>query len=293
MDNETPKITQAMIDAYDEYTHLTLDRRDFMEKLTRLAGSGAAAAAIAPLLAANPAAAEIVPADDPRLKGEDVKWPGSGGEMMGYLVRPADQDGKLPTVIVIHENRGLNAHIRDVARRMALEGFVALAPDYLSPLGGTPDDEEKARGMFEQLDPEQTVANGVATVAFLKGHESGNGKVGAVGFCWGGGTVNTLAVNAPDLAAGVAYYGRQANADAVPKIKAALLLHYAGQDERINAGIEAYKAALEAAGKDFTIHVYDGAQHAFNNHTSAARYNKEAADLAWSRTIAFLKEKLA
>jgi carboxymethylenebutenolidase len=287
-----PAITQAMIDAYDEYTHLTLDRRGFMEKLAKLAGSGAAAAAIAPLLAANPAAAEIVPADDARLKGEDITWPGSTGDMMGYLVRPADQNGKLATVIVIHENRGLNAHIRDVARRVALEGFVALAPDYLSPLGGTPADEDKAREMIGQLDAAQTAANGVATVAFLKGHELGTGKVGAMGFCWGGGAVNNLAAAAPDLAAGVAYYGRQADAGAVPGIKAALLLHYAGQDERINAGIDAYKAALEAAGKDFTIHIYEGAQHAFNNDTSAARYSQEAADLAWERTIAFFKEKL-
>ena len=289
-----PAITQAMIDAYDEYTHLTLDRRGFMEKLTRLAGSGAAAAAIAPLLAADPAAAEIVPADDARLKGEDITWAGSGGDMSGYLVRPADLDGKLPTVIVIHENRGLNAHIRDVARRVALEGIVALAPDYLSPLGGTPADEEKAREMFKELDPAQTVANGVATVEFLKGHELGTGKVGAMGFCWGGGAVNNLATAAPDLAAGVAYYGAQPKDPAqIAKINAALLLHYAGQDERINAGIDAYKAALEAAGKDFTIHVYEGAQHAFNNDTSAARYDKEAADLAWGRTIAFFKEELA
>jgi carboxymethylenebutenolidase len=288
-----PVITQAMIDAYDEYTHLTLDRRGFMEKLTKLAGSGAAAATIAPLLAANPAAAEIVPADDARLKGEDVSWPGATGDMMGYLVHPADQSGKLPAVIVIHENRGLNAHIRDVARRVALEGFVALAPDYLSPLGGTPADEEKAREMIGQLDPAQTAVNGVATVDFLQEHELGTGKVGAMGFCWGGGTVNNLAVAAPDLSAGVAYYGRQANTEDVPKIEAALLLHYAGQDERINAGIDAYKAALQAAGKDFTVYVYDGAQHAFNNDTSAARYNKEAADLAWGRTIAFFKEKLA
>ena len=289
-----PAITQAMIDAYDEYTHLTLDRRGFMEKLTRLAGSGAAAAAIAPLLAADPAAAEIVPADDARLKGEDITWAGSTGDMSGYLVRPADLDGKLPTVIVIHENRGLNAHIRDVARRVALEGFVALAPDYLSPLGGTPADEEKAREMFKELDPAQTVANGVATVEFLKGHELGTGKVGAMGFCWGGGAVNNLATAAPDLAAGVAYYGAQPkDPEQIARINAALLLHYAGQDERINAGIDAYKAALEAAGKDFTIHVYEGAQHAFNNDTSAARYDKEAADLAWGRTIAFFKEKLA
>ncbi len=289
----TPSITQAMIDAYDEYTHLSLDRRAFMEKLTQLAGSGAAAAAIAPLLAANPAAADIVSADDPQLKGADVEWPGATGDMTGYLVHPADQDGKLPAVMVIHENRGLNAHIRDVARRIALEGFVVLAPDYLSPLGGTPTDEDKAREMISKLDPSETIVNGVATVDFLEGHELGTGKVGAVGFCWGGGAVNTLATATPDLSAGVAYYGRQANAKDVPKIEAALLLHYAGQDERINAGIEPYRTALEAAGKDFTIYIYDGAQHAFNNDTSVARYDKAAADLAWGRTIAFLKEKLA
>ncbi len=289
-----PVITQAMIDAYDEYTHLTLDRRGFMEKLTMLAGSGAAAATIAPLLAANPAAAEIVAEADPRLKAQDVTWPGATGDMKGYLVHPADQSGKLPTIIVIHENRGLNAHIKDVARRLALEGFVVLAPDYLSPLGGTPADEDKAREMFGELDPAQTVANGVATVAFLKAHELGTGKVGAVGFCWGGGAVNMLATATPDLAAGVAYYGAQPkDPEQIARIRAALLLHYAGQDERINAGIDAYKAALEAAGKDVTIHVYEGVQHAFNNDTSKARYNKEAADLAWGRTIAFFREKLA
>ena len=288
----TPEITQAMINAYDEYTHLTLDRRGFMEKLTKLAGSGAAAAAIAPLLAANPAQAEIVPADDSRVKGEDITWKGATGDLMGYLARPAGETGKLPTIIVIHENRGLNAHTRDVARRMALEGFVALAVDYLSPLGGTPPDEEKAREMIGQLDPVQTVANGVATVEFLKGHEYGSGKVGAVGFCWGGGAVNNLAVASPDLGAGVAYYGAQPKAEDVPKIKAALLLQYAGKDDRINAGIDAYKAALEAGKKDFTIHIYEGAQHAFNNDTSAARYDKAAADLAWGRTVAFFKEKL-
>jgi carboxymethylenebutenolidase len=289
----TPEITQAMINAYDEYTHLTLDRRGFMEKLTKLAGSGAAAAAIAPLLAANSAQAAIVPEDDARLVAEDISWQGDGGEMKGYLVRPKDAAGKLPTVIVIHENRGLNPHIKDVARRLALEGFVALAPDFLSPLGGTPADEEKAREMFSQLDAAKTAANGVATVAFLEAYEAGNGKVGAVGFCWGGGTVNDLAVNAPDLDAAVAYYGRQPKAEDVAKIKAPLLLQYAGQDERINAGIDAYKAALTAAGKEFTVYVYDGAQHAFNNDTSEARYNKEAADLAWGRTVAFFKEKLS
>lgn len=288
-----PAITQAMIDAYDEYTHLTLDRRGFMEKLTKLAGSGAAAAAIAPMLAASSAQAAIVAEDDARVKAEDVTWPGDGGDIKGYLVKPADLSRKVGTVIVIHENRGLNAHIKDVARRVALEGFVALAPDFLSPAGGTPADEDKAREMIGQLNPTQTVANEIATVAFLKGHADGNGKVGAVGFCWGGGAVNDLAVNSPDLAAGVAYYGRQAKVEDVPKIKAALLLQYGGVDERINAGIPAYEEALKAAGKDYTVYVYEGAQHAFNNDTSEARYNKEAADLAWGRTVAFFKEKLA
>ncbi|MER9230906.1 dienelactone hydrolase family protein [Mesorhizobium sp. M0622] len=288
-----PAITQAMIDAYDEYTHLTLDRRRFMEQLTRLAGSGAAAAAIAPLLTANSAQAAIVAEDDPRVKGEDISYPGSGGEMKGYLVKPADQTGKLGTVIVVHENRGLNPHIRDVARRVALEGFVALAPDFMTPLGGTPDDENRARDLFSQLDPAQVAANAVATIAYLKRDKDGNGKVGAVGFCWGGGTVNMLAVNAPDLAAAVAYYGMQPKAEDVPKIKAPLMLHYAGLDTRTNAGIDAFKKELDAAHVEYSVYVYEGANHAFNNDTSAARYDKKAADLAWGRTIAFLKEKLA
>ncbi|MBN9070968.1 MAG: dienelactone hydrolase family protein [Rhizobiales bacterium] len=289
-----PQITQAMIDAYDEYTHLTLDRRGFMEKLTALAGSGAAAAAIMPMLAANSARAAIIAEDDPRLTTEEIKYPGAGTEMMGYLVKPAETTGKSGAVIVIHENRGLNGHIRDVARRVALEGFVALAPDFLSPLGGTPADEDRAREMFTKLDAETTAANGVKTIEFLKADGRSNGKVGAVGFCWGGGAVNNLAVAAPDLAAGVAYYGMQPkDPAAIAKIKAPLLLHYAGRDERINAGIEAYRKALEAAGKEFTIYVYDGAQHAFNNDTSQARYDKAAADLAWGRTIDFFRQKLA
>jgi carboxymethylenebutenolidase len=289
----SPAITQAMIDAYDEYTHLTLDRRRFMEQLTRLAGSSAAAAAIAPLLAANSAQAAVVANNDPRVKAQDITYPGSSGEMKGYLVKPAGLSGKLGTVIVIHENRGLNSHIKDIARRVALEGFVALAPDFLSPLGGTPADEDKARDMFTKLDARQVTADGLATIAYLKGDKDGNGKVGAVGFCWGGGAVNDLAVEAPDLAAGVAYYGMQPKAEDAAKIKAALLLHYAGLDERINAGIDAYKKALDAAHVKYTVYVYDGVNHAFNNDTSAARYDKKAADLAWGRTIAFLKEKLA
>jgi carboxymethylenebutenolidase len=286
------QITQAMIDAYDEYTHLTLDRRRFMERLTALAGSGAAAAAIAPLLAASSASAEMIAADDARLNARDVVYGGSSGEMKGYLVRPKDETGPLGSVIVIHENRGLNPHIRDVARRMALEGFIALAPDFLSPSGGTPDDEDKARDMIGKLDPAVTVADAEASLQFLAGLDGANGKVGAIGFCWGGGLVNRLATKSPELKAAVAYYGAQPPANDVPAIKAALLLHYAGLDERINAGIDAYRKALEENGKTFEIHVYDGVNHAFNNDTSAARYDKAAADLAWQRTVAFLKKHI-
>jgi len=286
------QITQAMIDAYDEYTHLTLDRRRFMERLTALAGSGAAAAAIAPLLAASSASAEMIAADDARLNARDVVYGGSSGEMKGYLVRPKDETGPLGSVIVIHENRGLNPHIRDVARRMALEGFIALAPDFLSPSGGTPDDEDKARDMIGKLDPAVTVADAEASLQFLTGLDGANGKVGAIGFCWGGGLVNRLATKSPELKAAVAYYGAQPPAKDVPAIKAALLLHYAGLDERINAGIDAYRKALEENGKTFEIHVYDGVNHAFNNDASAARYDKAAADLAWQRTVAFLKKNI-
>ncbi|XAZ24190.1 dienelactone hydrolase family protein [Sinorhizobium sp. B11] len=290
---EKPVITQAMINAYDEYTHLTLDRRSFMDKLTKLAGSATAAAAIAPLLAANKAAAEVVAENDDRLTGQNITYPGSGGDMKGYLVQPKNASGKLGAVIVIHENRGLNPHIRDVARRMALEGFVALAPDFLSPQGGTPENEDQARDMFSKLDAATVAANGEATVLYLSKLDTTNGNVGAIGFCWGGGAVNTLATKSPELKAGVAYYGAQPPASAVTNIKAALLLHYAGLDDRINAGIDAYKKALEENGKKFEIYVYDGVNHAFNNDTSAARYDKAAADLAWSRTVAFLKQNLA
>ncbi|WP_421360115.1 dienelactone hydrolase family protein [Agrobacterium rosae] len=289
---EGPKISQAMIDAYDEYTHLSLDRRKFMEKLTLLAGSGAAAAAIAPLLAASGAQAAIVPETDDRLVAEDVTYPGANGEMKGYLVTPKDMSKPLGSVIVIHENRGLNAHIRDVARRMALEGFVALAPDFLSPQGGTPSDEDKAREMFSGLDMNATVANAEATRLWLTKRDGSNGKVGAVGFCWGGGLVNRFATKSQGLNAGVAYYGAQPPAEDVPAIKAPLMLHYGGLDERINAGINAYRKALEANGKTFEIFVYDGVNHAFNNDTSSARYDKAAADLAWSRTVEFFRKNL-
>ncbi len=290
--NERPKITQEMIDLYDEYTQLTLDRRGFMAKLAKLTGSAAAAATIAPMIAANPASAAIVPPDDKRLTIERVEYPGANGvTMKGYRARPADVTTRLPAVIVIHENRGLNAHIEDVTRRMALEGFVALAPDLLSPEGGTPGDEAAAAKLIQGLDASVAVANLVATVAYLKADPDSTGKVGAIGFCWGGGLVNQLAIASPDLLPGVPYYGSQPKTG-VDKIKAKLMLQYAGLDERIDAGIPAYEAALKAAGVDYQIFVYPGVNHAFNNDTSQARYEKAASDLAWSRTVAFLKETL-
>jgi carboxymethylenebutenolidase len=285
-----PSITQDMIKAYDEYTHLTLDRRGFMEKLTKLAGSGAVAAAIAPMLAASSARAAIVDEGDARLDISDATFAGASGEMKGYLAFPKERAGKLPSVLVIHENRGLNAHIKDVTRRLALEGFAALGVDFLSSAGGTPEDEEKAREMIGKLDGGKTTGDASAAIAFLKAHEAVNGKAGAVGFCWGGGLVNSLAVADPGLAAGVAYYGRQAAAADVPKITAPLMLHYASLDERINAGIADFEAALKAAGKSYELHMYEGVNHAFNNDTSEARYNKSAADLAFGRTVEFLKK---
>lgn len=291
--SRVPEITQDMIDLYDDYTHLSLDRRKFMDNLVKLAGSSTAAVAIAGALAANAQAQSLVAADDSRLSTETVSWPGASGEMTGYLAKPADAAGPLGGVVVVHENRGLNEHIRDIARRIALEGFVALAPDFLSPLGGTPADEDEARSMFSGLDREMVAENGVSAVTYLSGRDDTNGKVGAVGFCWGGGTVNAIATHSPDLEAAVAYYGAQPAASEVPDIKAKLLLHYAGLDDRINAGIAEFEKALDAAGVDYQLYVYDGVNHAFNNDTSEARYDKQAADLAWSRTIGLFKETLS
>jgi carboxymethylenebutenolidase len=283
---------QRIIDLYDLYTHGGMNRRSFLDRLAALAGSTAAASALLPVLQNNYALAQTVPESDPRIVAETVDIPGVTG-LKGYLVRPKAGGERLPAVIVIHENRGLNPHIRDVTRRMATEGFLALGLDYLSPTGCTPADEEKGREMIGQLKQPDVIASGKAAVAYLKGHPNGNAKVGAVGFCWGGGAVNNLAVNELDLNAGVAYYGGQPKAEDVPKIRAALMLHYASLDERINAGIPAYEAALKGAGKPYEIHMYEGANHAFNNDTNAARYDKTAADQAWSRTVAFLKKHLA
>lgn len=283
---------RKIIELYDQYAQGSLDRREFLQKLAYLAGGTAAALALLSILEnRNAAAAEIIAQDDPRLETQHISYPGATGEVRAYLARPKGE-GKLPGVVVIHENRGLNAHIEDVNRRVALEGFLAMAPDALSPVGGTPQDPDQARSLMGKLDDESTIKNYVAAVKYLKTHSMSTGRVGVVGFCWGGGMANEVAVNSPDLVAAVPYYGLQAAAEDVPKIKAALLLHYAGLDERINKGIPAFEAALKSAAVNYQIYMYAGAKHAFNNDTSAERYNKEAADLAWQRTISFLKQKL-
>ncbi len=291
---DAPPITQEMINLYDEYTHITLDRRAYMRKLTALVGTTAAATTVADMIAGNKAAAQIVKSDDKRIKGEMVRFPGEGGEMAGYLCMPANATGKLPTVIVIHENRGLVGHIQDVTRRMALEGFLAFGPDFLHQAGGTPADEDKGRDMIGKLDRPRTIANGLASVKYLKAHASSNGKIGVTGFCWGGGMANFIAVaGGADVQAGAPYYGIQPPVADVAKIKARMMMHYAENDERINKGIPAYEDALKKAGVRFEVFTYPGTQHAFNNDGSAARYNKAAADLAWKRTVDMFKKELA
>ena len=284
-------LDQRIIDLYDDFTHGGMSRRDFLDRLGALAGSVAVATALLPLLQNNYAQAAIVAGDDARLVTERASYESPKGKINGYLAR-AKAKGKRPVVLVIHENRGLNPHLEDVARRFAVEGFLAYAVDLLSLLGGTPPSEDAARELHAKLNQADAVAALVAAVSFLKRHPESTGKVGAVGFCFGGGMVNRLAAASPELDAGVAYYGRQIPAAQVPNIKAALLLHYAENDPGVNAGIAAYEEALKANGKKYTKHIYPGAQHAFNNDLGAARYNKAAADLAWQRTLAFFKEHL-
>lgn len=287
-----PPINREIIDLYDRFTHGAMDRRAFMERLTGLAGSTAAAVALLPVLQNDYARAETVKADDPRLVFEDkLAIPGSDAGLVGYLAT-AKGGVKRPALVMIHENRGLNPHIRDMTRRGALAGYLTLGIDALSPEGGTPADEDKARDMIGALPADKAAARISAAVRFLASHPQSTGKVGAIGFCWGGAMVNAVAAVEPALGAGCAYYGRQLPAEKVGGIKAALQLHYAGKDERINAGIPAYKAALEAAGKTFEIHLYEGVDHAFNNDTNAARYNAAAAGLAWQRSLAFLARHL-
>jgi carboxymethylenebutenolidase len=283
-------VDQRIIDLYDSFTHGGMNRRQFLDRLAEVAGSTAAAVALLPLLQNDYARAAIVPPDDARLAIETVSYDAQGTRINGYLARLKSKE-KRPAVVVLHENRGLNAHIQDLARRIALEGFLAYAPDMLTPLGGTPADEDTARDMISTLKPDETARQLAAAVPFLSTHAESTGNVGAVGFCWGGGIINRIAVLAPELKAGVVYYGLQVPADQVAAIRAPLLLHYAGLDNRVNAGIPAYEAALKAASKRFDVYVYPNVNHAFNNDTSN-RYDKPAADLAWSRTIAFFKENL-
>jgi len=284
-------VNQDIINLYDKFTHGRINRRDFLDRLAELAGSAAAGAALLPLLHCNYAQAATVPANDPRLAAERVSYDSPKGKIAGYLVRPKDK-AKRPAVIVIHQNRGLNAHIEDVARRFAIEGFLTLAPDLLSVNGGTPSDDDKARALHQRTSQEDMVVAAIAAVPYMRHFPESTGKVGAVGFCFGGGVVNRMAAASPDLAAAVAYYGMPIPADRVPGIKAPLLLHYAEHDDFTNKGIPAYEAALKNSGKRYTIYTYPGTQHAFNDDTAGIRYNKAAADLAWNRTLAFLREYL-
>jgi len=282
---------QEIVHLYEKYQDGSLDRRGFLKRLALIAGCTAGANALLTLLEQNSARAQIVAKDDARVIVEYLKYAGETGEVRANFARPKG-NAKLPAVLVIHENRGLNPHIEDVTRRVALEGFVAMAPDALSPLGGTPEDSEKAPALIGQLDREKAVKNYIAAVKYLKTHPLSTGKVGVIGFCWGGAMANQMAVHSPDVVAAVPYYGAAPAPEDVPKIKASLLLHYAGNDERINVGIPAFEAALKKASVDYKIFIYEGAQHAFNNDMAPTRYNKDAAQLAWQRTIAFLKEKL-
>jgi carboxymethylenebutenolidase len=277
---------------YDDYRHGRTNRRDFIRKLTMFTGSTAAALALLPVLEENNLKGSTTLQVGPDLLTEFIKYPGETGDVRGFLARPKSGK-KFPAVIVIHENRGLQPHIQDVTRRMAKEGFLSLAPDALSPFGGTPDnDTDKAAAMMSELNREQTTKNFVAAVKYLKTHPHSTGKVGCTGFCWGGAMTNQVAVNAPDLDAAVPYYGRQPVAEDVAKIKAPIMAHYAGNDPGINAGIPAFEEALKKYNKEYQIFMYEGAGHAFNNDSNPERYNEQAAKLAWERTIGFFKEKL-
>lgn len=280
---------QRIINLYDEYTHRPLSRDTFLKQLVKLTGSLASALAVLPLLESNYAVAQT---GEGNLLTEHLTYPSEKGEMKAYMARPK-KNGVYPAVIVIHENRGLNAHIEDVARRTANAGFLAIAPDGLSPLGGTPQNEDEARQLFSKLVAEENLVRFAAAIPYLRQRKDSTGAVGCVGFCWGGAMSNSLATAAPDLKAAVAFYGRQPDLSLVPKIRAAVQLHYAALDERINAGMQTYENALKAAGIRYEQYYYEGVNHAFHNDTSTARYNKEAAELAWSRTLAFLKKYLA
>jgi carboxymethylenebutenolidase len=278
---------------FDRYVHGLTDRRGFLEGAKKFAAGGVGAGAILETLNPRFAEAEQVAKDDPRIVGRFVEYPSPEGygTVKGYLVEPAKAQGKLPIVLVVHENRGLNPHIEDIARRLALDNFIAFAPDALAPLGGYPGDEDKARELFPKLDQAKTRKDFILAARVLKALPEGNGKVGVVGFCYGGGVANFLATQLPDLAAAVPFYGAQPPAEDVARIKAALLIHYAGNDDRINAGWPAYEAALKAAGVKYEAFIYPGVQHGFNNDTTP-RFDAAAAKLAWSRTIDFFNAHL-
>ena len=276
---------------YNDYRHGKTSRRSFLKRLALLTGSTAAAMALLPALEENELKAATVTQTDPELITEFVKYPGVTGDMRAFMARPK-KGTKFASVIVIHENRGLVPHIQDVTRRMAKEGFLALAPDALSPVGGTPDDVSNVGELFKKLNGDETTKNFVAAVKYLKTHPNSNGKVGCTGFCWGGAMTNQVAVNAPDLDAAAPYYGRQPAEEDVPKIKAPIMAHYAENDAGINAGIEAFEAALKKNGKEYQIFIYPGTGHGFNNDTNPGRFHEEAAKLAWNRTVSFFREKL-
>ena len=280
-------LDRRIVELYDEYTHKPLDRRSFMNRLVAIAGSAAAAEAALALLEPNYAQAQQIAPDDARLQTPGLYETVGGVRLRGYLVTPKTQ-ARRGGVVVIHENRGLNPHIEDVTRRAALAGFNAIGVDFLTPLGGTPADADAARAMFAQLRSEDVVAQGRAALAVLKARPDATGKVGAVGFCWGGGVVNDLAVNAPELNAGVVFYGRSPDLAKVPQIKARLLIQHAARDTRLVEGLPAYEAALKAAGVGYQAIIYPDVDHAFHNDTSAERYNAAAAKLAWERAVAFL-----
>jgi carboxymethylenebutenolidase len=277
----------------DGYVHGMISRRDFLDRAAKFAVGGFTAAAMLESLRPNYAFAQQVAKDDARIKTEYLTYPSpqGSGTMRGYFARPANASGKLPGVVVIHENRGLNPYIEDVARRVALENYVAFAPDALTPVGGYPGDEEKAVQLFSQLDPAKRTEDLLAAAGFLKSRPECTGKIGAVGFCFGGGIVNTMAVRIPDLGAAVPFYGGQPGAPDTAKIKAPLLIHYAAMDDRINAGWPAWEAALKANSVKYQMHMYPGTNHGFHNDTTP-RYDEAAAKLAWSRTTAFFKENL-
>jgi len=278
---------------FDKYVHGLIDRRGFLDAVGKYAAGGVTATMLLEALAPQFALAQKVAKDDRRISASYVEYasPEGSGKMRGYLVQPANASGKLPGILVVHENRGLNPHIEDIARRLALDNFIAFAPDELYPQGGYPGDEDKARELFAKVDQAKARADFVAAALYLKGLPNCTGGIGAVGFCWGGGMVNILATRLPDLVAAVPFYGPQPSADEAAKIKAALLIHYAGNDERINAGWPAYETALKAAKVKYEAFTYPGTEHGFNNDTTP-RYNEAAAKLAWERTIAFFNRSL-